>query len=97
MIITAHAYARAGIVGNPSDGYFGKTIACIVRNFCATVTLWDFPPHARAAAGALAEAQLREPGTAVFRDGAKVAAVRVGNDRPAARRLLDEIDPPRPR
>ena len=25
MIITAHAYARAGLVGNPSDGYFGKT------------------------------------------------------------------------
>src|SRR3954452_10800092 len=43
MIITAHAYARAGVVGNPSDGYFGKTIACIVRNFRATVTLWESP------------------------------------------------------
>ena len=32
-----------------------------------------------------------------LKDGAKVAAVRVGNDRPAARHLLDEIDPPRSR
>src|ERR671913_1311581 len=43
MIITAHAYARAGLVGNPSDGYFGKTIAFIVRNFRATVRLWESP------------------------------------------------------
>lgn len=43
MIITAHAYARAGLVGNPSDGYFGKTISFIVRNFKATVTLWESP------------------------------------------------------
>ncbi|MGH7214560.1 MAG: mevalonate kinase family protein [Tepidisphaeraceae bacterium] len=43
MIITAHAYARAGLVGNPSDGYFGKTISFIVRNFRATVRLWESP------------------------------------------------------
>jgi glucuronokinase len=43
MIITAHAYARAGLVGNPSDGYFGKTLSCIVRNFRATVSLWESP------------------------------------------------------
>ncbi len=43
MIITAHAHARAGVVGNPSDGYFGKTISCIVRNFRATVRLWESP------------------------------------------------------
>ena len=43
MIITAHAYARAGLVGNPSDGYFGKTISFLVRNFCATVRLWESP------------------------------------------------------
>lgn len=43
MIITAHAHARAGLVGNPSDGYFGKTISCIVRNFRATVRLWESP------------------------------------------------------
>jgi len=37
--ITTHAYARAGLVGNPSDGYFGKTISFIIRNHRATVTL----------------------------------------------------------
>jgi len=43
MIITARAYARAGLVGNPSDGYFGKTISFIIRNFSATVRLWESP------------------------------------------------------
>ena len=43
MIITAQAYARAGLVGNPSDGYFGKTISFIIRNFAATVRLWESP------------------------------------------------------
>ncbi len=43
MIYTSHAYARAGLVGNPSDGYFGKTISFIVRNFKATVRLWESP------------------------------------------------------
>jgi len=31
----ARAYARAGFLGNPSDGYFGKTIAVCVKNFYA--------------------------------------------------------------
>jgi glucuronokinase len=43
MIHTAHAYARAGLVGNPSDGYFGKTISFVIRNFKATVRLWESP------------------------------------------------------
>ena len=43
MIITQHAYARAGLVGNPSDGYFGKTLSFIIRNFRATVRLWESP------------------------------------------------------
>jgi len=43
MVITTHAYARAGIVGNPSDGYYGKTISCVIRNFRATVRLWESP------------------------------------------------------
>src|SRR5215210_1826679 len=43
MILTCHAYARAGLVGNPSDGYFGKTIAFVIRNFKATVHLWESP------------------------------------------------------
>jgi glucuronokinase len=43
MIIESHAYARCGLVGNPSDGYFGKTLSFIVRNFKATVKLWEAP------------------------------------------------------
>jgi glucuronokinase len=43
MIITTSAHARAGMVGNPSDGYFGKTISFIIRNFSATVKLWESP------------------------------------------------------
>ena len=43
MIITSHAYARAGLVGNPSDGYFGKTISFVIRNYKATVHLWESP------------------------------------------------------
>jgi glucuronokinase len=30
-------------VGNPSDGYFGKTISFVIRNFKATVRLWESP------------------------------------------------------
>ena len=43
MTLTAHAYARAGLVGNPSDGYFGKTISFVIRQFAATVTLTESP------------------------------------------------------
>lgn len=39
-MIETYAYARAGLVGNPSDGYFGKTISLIVRNFRARVLLY---------------------------------------------------------
>jgi glucuronokinase len=43
MIYTATAFARAALVGNPSDGYFGKTISFVVRNFKVTVRLWESP------------------------------------------------------
>jgi glucuronokinase len=43
MIIEERAYARAGLVGNPSDGYFGKTISIIIKNFGAHVTLYQSP------------------------------------------------------
>jgi len=43
MIIEEVAYARAGVVGNPSDGYFGKTISIILRNFMAKVGLYESP------------------------------------------------------
>lgn len=43
MLIETHAYARAGLCGNPSDGYYGKTISISVRNFRTTVRLWESP------------------------------------------------------
>lgn len=43
-MIETYAYARAGLLGNPSDGYFGKTISMLVRNFRARVLLY---PSAR--------------------------------------------------
>jgi len=43
-MIETYAYARAGLLGNPSDGYFGKTISLLVRNFRARVIIY---PSAR--------------------------------------------------
>lgn len=43
MMIRKKSYARAGLVGNPSDGYFGKTISFIIRNFEAEVVLYESP------------------------------------------------------
>jgi galactokinase/mevalonate kinase-like predicted kinase len=42
LIIRKRAYARAGLLGNPSDGYNGKTIAVIIRNFWAEVVLYEW-------------------------------------------------------
>lgn len=43
-MIETFAYARAGLLGNPSDGYFGKTISLLVKNFRARVIVY---PSAR--------------------------------------------------
>jgi glucuronokinase len=43
MIIRTTAYPRAALIGNPSDGYFGKTIAFTFSNFSARVTLYESP------------------------------------------------------
>lgn len=43
-IIETFAFARAGLLGNPSDGYFGKTISFSLSNFRARVLLY---PSAR--------------------------------------------------
>lgn len=32
------AFARVGLLGNPSDGYHGKTLSLSVANFFATVS-----------------------------------------------------------
>ena len=37
IIIRKRGCARAGLLGNPSDGYHGKTISIIVRDFWAEV------------------------------------------------------------
>ena len=42
LLIRKRAYARAGLVGNPSDGYHGKTISLIVRNLRAEVVLYEW-------------------------------------------------------
>jgi len=41
-IIRKRAYARAALVGNPSDGYGGRTLSLVVRNFSAEVVLYEW-------------------------------------------------------
>jgi glucuronokinase len=36
------AFARAGLLGNPSDGYHGKTISISIRNYWAEVVLYEW-------------------------------------------------------
>ena len=43
MIIEKQGHARVALLGNPSDGFHGKTIALLVRNFAAEVQLWESP------------------------------------------------------
>jgi len=43
MIISKKSYPRAALLGNPSDGYHGKTIAFPFDNFFAEVMLWETP------------------------------------------------------
>ena len=43
MIIRTTAYPRAALIGNPSDGYFGKTIAFTFAEFSTHVTLYESP------------------------------------------------------
>ena len=42
IIIRKAACARAGLLGNPSDGYNGRTISVIIRNFKAEVVLYEW-------------------------------------------------------
>ena len=39
--ITNRAYARVGLMGNPSDGFYGKTISLSIKNFWADVTIQE--------------------------------------------------------
>jgi glucuronokinase len=42
LLIRKRAHARAGLVGNPSDGYHGKTISLIVKNFHVEAVLYEW-------------------------------------------------------
>jgi len=42
QLIRKKAFARAGLMGNPSDGYHGKTLSLVVRDFSAEVTLYEW-------------------------------------------------------
>ncbi|NMC05551.1 MAG: GHMP kinase [Candidatus Lokiarchaeota archaeon] len=41
-MIVVNVPARAGVLGNPSDGFFGKTLSIPVRNFRAQVVLFEW-------------------------------------------------------
>jgi len=43
IIIRKCACARAALLGNPSDGYHGRTLSVIIRNFRAEVVLYEWP------------------------------------------------------
>jgi glucuronokinase len=42
QLLRRRAYARAGLVGNPSDGYNGRTVSFIIRNLWAEVVLYEW-------------------------------------------------------
>ncbi|NLF68611.1 MAG: GHMP kinase [Candidatus Anammoximicrobium sp.] len=42
QIIRQPGFARAGLIGNPSDGYYGKTISFLVKDFHADVILYEW-------------------------------------------------------
>jgi len=39
MIISSSVYARVGLAGNPSDGFYGKTLSACVKNWQAFVSI----------------------------------------------------------
>lgn len=41
-LIRTRAFARAGLIGNPSDGYHGRTLSVTVRDFWAEVVLYEW-------------------------------------------------------
>jgi glucuronokinase len=43
VIIRTKVHARAGLLGNPSDMYGGKVISFLLRDFSASVHLWESP------------------------------------------------------
>jgi hypothetical protein len=45
LYVNVKCPARAGLLGNPSDGFNGKTLSFVVNNFCAAVTIESLLPQ----------------------------------------------------
>jgi glucuronokinase len=43
LMVEKRTYARVGLMGNPSDGFYGKTLSACIRNFHAKVVLMESP------------------------------------------------------
>ena len=43
MLLRTHSFARAGLLGNPSDGYFGKTLSFAFSNFSTNLVMYETP------------------------------------------------------
>lgn len=43
MLLERESCARAGLLGNPSDGYYGKTVAFTFEDFRVVVTMYESP------------------------------------------------------
>ena len=41
LMFASCIYSRIGLMGNPSDGFYGKTIALSISNFWADVTIYE--------------------------------------------------------
>ena len=40
-VVTTRSFPRAGFLGNPSDGYFGKTMSFVFADYCVVLTLTE--------------------------------------------------------
>lgn len=43
MVISYTTYARLGLIGNPSDGFGGKTLTVQIEDFGTCATIWETP------------------------------------------------------
>jgi len=92
MIYRDQCCARIGLVGNPSDGYNGKTIAVAIRNFWAEATVYESPRvELRPAGSAFVDALDAEHGRQAELDAAIDAGAEVigVNNRDLAKLEVD--------
>jgi hypothetical protein len=61
--IKSRVFARIGLLGNPSDGYHGKTISFALANFYAEVSIWSAHCDSCAAGLMLSTAKNQQHGT----------------------------------